>query len=265
MQERENIMKSRRTTLPSSFSLLFIAISLLVNQSDARVSSKFFGSTWDNNLMDEGYYDNARSSGLDLSKAEWTLERKVTNEMKKKYPNLNGSHCTVRFLEDASKERNLALLSTGEVGEWRSFYVRPKDVRKCSYDEAKQGFCGRNIELEVKSSQNPDDSSVTVYRFSVDNGILQQKAALFKTQSTMAYYPNGRSNPETEMSGEEEYDMVEEGAKTNMEEYTTENVGMASIHVKAGRPVIDKSWAKGKRWFWTKREQAGMRNNPGYI
>ena len=250
-----------------------LALLHLPNQSDAKVGRSY----WMEDL-DDAYYDMGLGKGLDVTKAEWQVERIVKNGSKHaKNPNLNGK-CTVRFLTSKSSTMkgggNVALFSTGEVGLWR--VVQPnmappnsqqaqqrKSLASCSYDEAVKSS-SPSIEIEVLSDK-PGDRSTVVYNFPMGSGSIQPLSVLVKTKGSVKYYPNGKTSPVLGMASEEySVDSGNPGKTAGGGDGGIE-VGSASMHIKGGKPLVDPAWAKGRRWFWTKREQSGMTNNPGYI
>lgn len=198
--------------------------------------------------------------GLDVTKTEWEVKRTTVADDKKGLK-LDGT-CRIRFItnKDNMAGGNLALFSTGEVGMWK--VVKPdtttnsNSIDNTSYDDAVKASSSC-IEIEVPSTKR-GDRSMLVYNFPMGTGSIQPLAVLVKTKGSVKYYPNGRSSPILSRSYEEYGDDANSNADGGME------VGIASMHLKGGKPLVDPSWAKGRRWFWTKREQAGM-TNPGYI
>jgi len=156
---------------------------------------------------------------------------------------------------------NVALFSTGEVGMWK--IVKPegsqKSITTCSYDEAilASSNC---IEIEVPSNK-PGDRSTVVYNFPMGSGSVQALAVISKTKGTVKYYRNGKASPILGYTSQE-YSVGGSGTSGGDDGI---EVGSASMHLKAGKPLVDPAWAKGRRWFWTKKVQGGMTNDPGYI
>lgn len=262
---------------------LFSCVSLLY----ALTLIKYNYAKWDAGTYDSGMEDaymnmHSQRGGMDITKIEWNLQRTVIDA--KKGPRLD-STCTVRFLDgDAMTNGKVALFSTGEVGRWTltapeelaaaaaaeydeagfpsgSNLATPvgspqqKQLIHTSYDEALRAYSAC-IEIEVPSN-NQDDNSLIVYNFPVGAGKVQRLAAVIKTKGSVKYYPKGRASSSDLLSlgggfggGESDASGIE--------------VGKVSMHIKGGKPIVDPSWAKGRRWFWTRREQGGMKN-PGYI
>lgn len=238
-----------------SFLLVCMVFALLQHSSDAKMGKSY----WMEDL-DEAYYDMGFGKGLDVTKTEWQVERVVKNG--NKAPKLDGM-CNIRFLSSKStmSSGNVALFSTGEVGIWKIVKpeVEQKSITTCSYDEAIIAS-SNSIEIEVPSNK-PGDRSTVVYNFPMGSGSVQALAVIAKTKGTVKYYANGKASPILGYASEE-YSVGGSGASSGDGGI---EVGSASMHLKAGKPLVDPAWAKGRRWFWTKKEQGGMSNNPGYI
>lgn len=206
------------------------------------------------------FYDYAEEQGgPDITTQEWSLERFSIDRKK----GLKNGSCTVRFL-DAGKK--VALFSTGEVGTWNLLPpnregppsetpVTPR-FENTSYEDAVKAF-NSCIEIEVPSKKKGDDS-VLVYSFPLGTGNIQSMASVVKGEGKVKYFAGRKvSSGGLSLDG---YGGL--GASTVDDEGI--EVGTASMRLKSGKPIVDSSWAKGRRWFWTRREQRGMKN-PGYI
>jgi len=263
-------------------SLICIMVTLFVHPSNAKVGGGFYMEN-----MDDAFFKMGMGRGLDVTKTEWKVERNIlNNQAAKEHKDLKGT-CTIRFIDSkntGSLSKNIALFSTGEVGEWK--VVSPqkgKPFTSCSYEDAVKSTLSA-LEIEVKSSSknkgnsksqgggdDTSNKSSIVYHFPITGGALQPVAVLAKTAGSVKYYPNGRSLS----SGFEEYELSSTttgaGSGPTARSSATSSVdggidiASASMHVKAGKPLVDSQWAKGRRWFWTRREQGGMGNSVGYI
>jgi len=273
---------SSRTKLFPCFSLFFALTLLKYNHA------KWDAGTFDGG-MEEAYLDMyAKRGGMDITKMEWNLQRTVIDP--KKGPRLD-STCTVRFLDgDGITNGKVALFSTGEVGRWTltapeeltaagagysggpprgypssSNLATPatgsqqqQQLTHTSYDEAVKAY-NACIEIEVPSNNKKYDNSLIVYNFPVGSGKIQRLAAVIKAKGSVKYYPDGKTSSSDLLSLGGGLSGGGGGSDASGIE-----VGRVSMHIKGGKPIVDPSWAKGRRWFWTRREQGGMKH-PGYI
>lgn len=229
-----------------------------------RCDGKFGGGANEEEIDDTFYEMTEDKGGFDITKVEWKLE--MTSVDSKKGP--KGKSSTVRFLGGKNPtDGKVALFSTGEVGSWTfiqpnkevSFEGTPVTPRlvNTSYDEALKAS-NINIEIEVPSTQKGDKSMI-VYNFPIGAGNVQSMAAVVRGKGTVKYYPKRKATSDLLSLDGFGDDLYAEGAKDD-----GIDVGTASMRLKGGKPLVDKSWAKGRRWFWTRREQPGMKH-PGYI
>lgn len=152
--------------------------------------------------------------------------------------------CTLKFLSERGGKAGskICLFSTGEVGHWRLMKPRSRiPILNSSYEKALESS-SRFVEIEVPS-QNRGDRSLLLYRLFMGTGTVQALAAVSKGKGNILFYPKGRIGG----GGEEDNE-------SNVE------IGTVKMQVKGGKPIVDPSWARGRRWFWSSREVKGIRH-----
>jgi hypothetical protein len=129
-----------------------------------------------------------------------------------------------------------------------------KDLLTKTFEQA--AMSTRNlleIEIILPKTKAVPSSPAILYTFPIEAGSMSKASRLALTRGRVQVFPRGRKhiNMSTTSASPDMQQSMHESSETSSR--LSFDVGVSSLHLHSGPPLIDWTWAKGKTIFWKGR------------